>query len=296
MPTRFYNGRESWVFRARALDELCGFHPELIGGALEPNERVCDLVYSPLRETTAGPFGMRGTAGSHALALTDSRVIISRDPHTPRGARTVRVLPYDSILLVELGEALTLGWLVFRFLEGDEVGSETIVFQSTGIGLFRTALRTWRGRGLPTEESRASPREPCPALAQAPPYLRDQVAPLLLDDEPSALLHSPEQWGGDSRRQRACVAPERLYAVSEHGLVVAESERPYRPGALVFGVNVTCIERRRVQDVNLARLPGTTGLAELVVALGAAGQTGRLRCSLDRATAEHLQRLLGTPA
>ena len=36
--TRFFSGRESWVFRADALEQLCGFHPELIGQVLSSDE------------------------------------------------------------------------------------------------------------------------------------------------------------------------------------------------------------------------------------------------------------------
>jgi len=293
MPTRFFSGRESWVFRAQFLDELCGHHPDLIAGALVSDERVRYLVYSPLRETTAGPFGIRGASGSHALALTDSRVIVSRDPHTPGSARTVRVLRYEDILFVELGEALTLGWLVFHFVTPEGVASETMVFQSTGIDLFRTAVRILRGRDRPTDASPAAAREPDANFAQAPPYLRSQLLPVLLNDEqPRLVVQSVQRWRTASGRRPACTIPERLSVVTERSLVIVESERPHRPGALVFGVNVTCIDRPVVREVTIASARGDVDVAEVAVDLGASTAPCRLRYLLDPVGADALKHAL----
>jgi hypothetical protein len=245
------------------------------------------LLYSPLRETTAGPFGIRGRSGSHALAFTDSRVIVSRDPHSSGAARSVRVLPYEEILSVEIGEALTLGWLVLRFAAGGAVGSETIFFQSTGIALFRTAVRICRRRGTSTGVLPAAAGEEHPVLAQAPPYLRSQVLPILLDDEqPRTVVRSVHRWRSASARP-ACTIPERLYAVTEHGLIVAESERPHRPGALVFGVNVICIDRCVMRGVSVSAEPDAD-TATFVVDLRCSGSSHQLTYSLDMVCADTL--------
>jgi hypothetical protein len=79
---RFFTGHESWVFRAPSVAELCGHHAELIASATQPAEPLAYLLSSLLREVSAGPFGVAGPCGSHALAVT--RV----DPplHETRGA------------------------------------------------------------------------------------------------------------------------------------------------------------------------------------------------------------------
>ena len=69
MAGRFFSGRECWVYRAQTPSELCGHHPELIEQALCGDEPEY-LLYSPLRETNRGPFGLSGPQGSHAVALT----------------------------------------------------------------------------------------------------------------------------------------------------------------------------------------------------------------------------------
>ncbi len=56
MSARFFSGRECWVYRAHALAEPSGHHPDLIDQALQGAEPDY-LVYSPLRETNRGPFG-----------------------------------------------------------------------------------------------------------------------------------------------------------------------------------------------------------------------------------------------
>jgi hypothetical protein len=103
MSPRFFSGRECWVYRANALAELCGHHPDLIEqapGEIEPEY----LLYSPLRETNRGPFGLEGPSGSHALALTAKSLIISRDPHRADEQRTVVEIPLTSVLIMALGE------------------------------------------------------------------------------------------------------------------------------------------------------------------------------------------------
>jgi hypothetical protein len=254
---RFYSGHESWVFQAHAVDELCGHHAGLVGGALRPGERPDYLLYSPLREIAAGPFGLERTRGSHAIAVTSDRFIVSRDPHRATQTPVVRDIPFSSVLAVELGEALTLGWLVVRFVADGRATSETICFQSSGIDHFRAAARAWRARA---DSASAPGAAPAPASAPAPEdderapgpsYLRHQVSPLLLSGERACVaLHAGEVWRPDTARRRsACVSREISCVVTDRALVVAQSEAPPRRGTLVFAVNVTLIDRRAIRDV-----------------------------------------------
>jgi hypothetical protein len=144
---RFFSGRESWVFRAHAVSELCGHHAEVMARALQEAEPLEYLLYSPLREVTLGPFALRGPSGSHALAVARDRLIISRDPHAPSSPPIVCQIPFSRLLCTEIGEALTLGWLVVRFAAAGGLASETVFFQSSGIEHFRAAVRAIRGAG-----------------------------------------------------------------------------------------------------------------------------------------------------
>lgn len=252
MPDRFFSGRESWVFRAHALDELCGHHPDLIGQALPLDEPISYLLYSPVREVNAGPFGIKGIGGSHALAVTRDRLIVSRDPHRAGFARTVSQVPFASIFTIELGEALTLGWLVVRFAAAGQAASETVFFQSSGIEHFREAVRAWRAAAMPATMSGRQSADWPVICAQSPPYIGNQLAPVVLEDEqPRAVLQVEETWWPSAgRRPSTCASAAGLCAVTDRGFLVVESQRPARPGDLVFAVNVVCFAPGSVRNLS----------------------------------------------
>lgn len=248
MSQRFFSGRECWVYRANALAELCGHHPDLIDQALRGAEPDY-LLYSPLRETDRGPFGLEGRSGSHALALTEKSLIISRDHHRVDERRMVLEIPLTSVLTIALGEALTLAWLVIRFAADEQLSSEIVFFQSSGIEHFRELVRRWLRRLPPVpSHGRVAENRRC-ALADSPPYLGSQVEPLLRNADDAFVVNASEAWSVG--RTRICLAPSTLIAVTGREVIIAESERPCRQGLLVFGVNVTCIPRWLVESATL---------------------------------------------
>jgi hypothetical protein len=249
MSRRFFSGRECWVYRAQSLIELCGHHPDLIGGALAGTAPDY-LLYSPLRETNRGPFGLEGPCGSHALAVTQSSLLISRDPHRADEPRTVREIPFRSVLTIALGEALTLGWLVVRFAAERQLASEIVFFQSSGIAHFRELVRTWIRRLSPVSSHRRPSENWRGALADSPAYLTSQVGPLLDEEDDVLVVNAPEAWSA-ARGTRTCLSPATLIAATDRTVTIAENERPCRPDMLVFGVNVTCIPRERVTSTTL---------------------------------------------
>ena len=248
MSQRFFSGRECWVYRANALAELCGHHPDLIDQALRGAEPDY-LLYSPLRETNRGPFGLEGRSGSHALALTETSLIISRDPHRVDERRMVLEIPLTSVLTIALGEALTLAWLVVRFAVDERLTSEIVFFQSSGIQHFRELVRKWLRRLSPVPSYGRVAENWRRALADSPPYLASQVGPLLDDADDTLVVIASEAWSAGRRRN--CLSPSTLIAVTDRAVMIAESERPCRQGVLVFGVNVTCIPRCLVTSTTL---------------------------------------------
>lgn len=248
MSQRFYSGRECWVYRANAVAELCGHHPDLIDQALRGVEPDY-LLYSPLRETNRGPFGLEGRSGSHAVALTATSLIISRDTHRVGERRMVLEIPLTSVLTIALGEALTLAWLVVRFAADEQLASEIVFFQSSGIEHFRELVRRWLRRFSPAPSCLQPAENWCRALADSPPYLASQVGPLLDDADDTLVVIASEGW--TAARTPTCLSPSTLIAVTDRAVMIAESERPCRPGVLVFGVNVTCIPRSLVKSTTL---------------------------------------------
>lgn len=239
MSPRTFSGRECWAYRCQSPGELCGHHPELIARGL--NGRTPDyLLYSPLRETDRGPFDLHGQAGSHAVAITKDSVVVSRDPHRPDAAPTVRSIPIANIVTVAIGEALTLGWFVIRFVDVRDVESEVVFFNSSGIDHFRDLVRLWM-----RERCRRPGRPDCDindsvGLDECPAYLAGQVAPLIADLDGIEMINLPEAWAVGDGKPR-CRSSWTSLALSNSLVLLAESERPLRPKMLVFAVNVTCI-------------------------------------------------------
>lgn len=279
MSPRFFSGRECWVYRAFGLAELCGHHPDLIDQALRGTEPDY-LLYSPLRETNRGPFGLEGQSGSHALALTSTSLMISRDPHQVDRPRTVVEIPLARVLTIALGEALTLAWLVVRFADDRRLASEIVFFQSSGIEHFRELVRIWLRR----LSSASSPRRPEEnwrgALADSPPYLTSQVGPLLEDAGDALIVNASEAWSAD--RPRACLSPSALIAVTDRAVMIAESERPCRQDVLVFGVNVTCIAREVMTSATF-QIPDSLDnrIALLSMRVETKGGVGNVNCHLN---------------
>jgi hypothetical protein len=239
------------VYRAQVPSELCGHHPELIEQAL-CGAQADYLLYSPVREAGPGPFGLEGPWGSHAVALTKTSLIVSRDPHRSDARRTVRRIPLANVLTLAIGEALTLGWLAVRFVEDRAVVTEIVFFQSSGIEHFRELVRR-----LPWESPGTSPVAGTPAwaerLAASPTYLANQAGPLIADWRPVEVVNVPETWEGEGGRS-CCVSASTLLVLTDSVVMLAESERPPRPGMLVFGVNVVCFLRRTLTQIAL-KLP-----------------------------------------
>ncbi len=286
-PRRFSSGRECWVFSLPAPEDLPGWHPELIRSALDPRESVGCLVYAPLYEASGGPFGVSGTSGSHAVAVTPNRIVVSRDPHRDGVPRSVRAIPLDRVLWIELGEALVLSWLVVRFSEGGQLQSETVFFQSSGKRHFEAVVRGKRSRGAAASpDSRAEVPEWLTVDSASPPYLRGALAGLVLSRErPLVVLRSTEGWGTEgSGRQRLhrCLSPSAFAVLSDRALFLVESERPSQPGGLVFGVNTTVVETNAVRDCRVERHSvDDASLGRLVVEIGAGGCMKRLAVPFD---------------
>ena len=203
----------------------------------------------------------------------------------PRGS--VRSIPFDRVLWIELGEALVLGWLVVRFSEAGRLQSETVFFQSSGRHHFETAVRALRSRqpGAPLGKGGAAPGWLAVDSA-SPPYLRNELPGLVLAHERAlVVLRSAERWGPEEGRRgksHRCLNPSAVAALSDRALFLVESERPSEPGGLVFGVNAIVVERNTIRESRVERkVVGDTTVSRLVVEIRVGGRTGQLNVPFD---------------
>ncbi len=292
------SGRECWVFRAGALDQLCGHHPRLIGSALEASERLRNLVYSPVFDATNGPFRVGGGPCSHAVGITAGALLVSRDPHTEEPRQTVTRIALEDVAFVEIGCALVLGWFVVRYREGPGARSCPVLFRSQGMDHFREIVRAYRRPGRPGHAHGAGPLDWPAVWEGVPVYVRSEVEPLVEEEEwPLAALRTPERWTtvkGWWRERTTCACASGLLVATSHGLLWAASEPRPKPDGLSFGVNVTVIRPGRLRDATIGSR-GSLGVLRLQVGGGEPPHVIEVPFDrVDLASAEEIVRLART--
>jgi hypothetical protein len=231
-------GREPWVFRAAEPGDLLGTHVESMASALDPEEGLDYLLYTPIFDARRTPFGLRCEPASHAFAVTRRRFVLSTDTHREGEGPAVVSVPFARILAVEWGDSLLEGWVALHFAGGDAVTTVSWTYPATaGRKHVERALRAYRRAVAPAAAS--VPETPDrAALVATRPLLRREIEPMLLDRERIlASAKSRELWSSPVRRgARACLSTEGVLVVSEAGLVYGEHAPSPRPNPLNFGL------------------------------------------------------------
>lgn len=240
------NGRESWVFFAAQPSELLGVHAEQVGRALRPGEEVRYLLYSPMWEGHGGPFGIRATPASHAIAVTESRFLISRDEHVDGAPPTLLSIPFAAVLAVESGSALMLAWLVVYFVEAGAPRPAIVLYRALGRNHVTAAVRACRSAAFPELSGGRGAATTWPAVwDRVGERQREELEPLLAEaEQPLAAAAWPAVVG---RRRRGRqdrpigIAPAGALLVSTRGLLVVGDDPTASPRSPNVGVNAVCI-------------------------------------------------------
>ncbi len=249
------NGLESWVFRAAHPGELLGIHAERVGRALKRGEKLHYLLYSPMWEGRGGPFGIRAEPASHAVAVTDSRFVISRDPHSDAALPTLQSIPFAEVLGIESGSALMLAWLVIHYLRDGSPHLVTVLYRALGRAHFATAVKAYRSLT-------ASALGVAPHAALGWPTVwgeigeryQEEVQPVLVDAESPLSSVAWPCLPARRRRSRAglsCAAPEGALVLSTHGLLAVGHDPRALPRSPNFGVNALAVPYATLRAVTL---------------------------------------------
>jgi hypothetical protein len=243
---RHSSGRESWIYRADGPDELRGRHADLIRAALGPDEQLHYLLYAPIFDGVGGPFGIRATPASHAVAVAQGRLIMTADTHHKGVPADVHTVPFTRMLSVELGAALLLGWLRVCYVDAGQVTSTVVTFSTTGSHHFEAVVRAYRALTARQTTQEGGAMSSADVWRSTPPYLRSAIEPLLLDDESViGTVQGRETWQSRKRGWstiRSCPSTPGLLMLSRVGLLWASSEPRMRPDMLSYGVDVTSID------------------------------------------------------
>jgi hypothetical protein len=249
-------GKEPYVLRMDSAQELFGVHAELIESALCPDERVLYLLYSPMFPAEKTPFGIHVRPASHGVAVTEDRFVISEDRHIEGNAPTVRSIPFDTILSVELGNAILLGWFAIRCAEDKNVSCCALSFTNTGKHHFERAIRAYRAT-----TGRAYRRSPNTGMDWTDVWMHtprtqvEAVKSLVIEGEnPVGAIRSSELWGSQKRRWKripVCFTADGIVISTNVGVIYSVDEPLARPDIYSFGVNVSCIPFEAIRSVRI---------------------------------------------
>ncbi|NWG03757.1 MAG: hypothetical protein HXY44_12970 [Syntrophaceae bacterium] len=239
------SGRESFVFRANRPEGLLGVHSDLMEMSLRPNEALLYLLYAPIWPEKKGPFGLHATPGSHAVAVTRGRFIISENQHREGILPTVQSIPFDRVLYIRLGTALSLGWFGIQFIEEKKTFSKTLFFTATGIAHFQSLIREYRRNNITNGDRFPKKIDWVDVWQRTPMTQVDRLKSLLIEGEfPFSTLRSSEAWALRRKGWRnipVYLSTNGILISSSLGFIHATDEPCIRPKMFSFGVNVSCI-------------------------------------------------------
>ena len=248
-------GREPNVYEAQTPGDLLGVHAELIISALLPGEELRYLLYSPIWDGTWAPFGISAQPASHALVVTDSRFLLSRDLHRDDADPTLSSIPFDQMLWAECGNAHLLGWFSLCYVMENGPGRISVLFESTGVAFFSSALRHYR-QALPC---RTTPTASCPKTGAtwhdlwkclSKPEARE-VRPLVLEEETlMGWFRAGRSWRYRRRFLRTypeCKRPENLLLWTSVGVIHIIHEPVIRPEWPSYGLTVRSIPQQAIR-------------------------------------------------
>jgi len=284
-PRRPSTGREPWVFRVKDPEGLPGRHAENMAASIHPGEKLHYLFYSPIWDGRCAPFGLEALPASHAVAVTGSRFIVSVDPHEEPLPISLAELPFQSLLSVEIGSALLLGWLSFRFVENDSVSKKTLLFRATGARHFVAAVRmyrsltAWPGR----EPSSRPPLSWADVRARAPHSFSAVEALLLAEERPWTCAFSPPVWRTEgSKKTWVSTTPGSFFLVTTHGLFALVEEPGPHPDVLGYGLNLALFRFPELHSVQLTDpTEGSAPSAVLRLYLGSEWSSASLDFPVD---------------
>jgi len=267
------SGREPYVWRAEAPDDLPGVHAGLIGSGLRLSEPVHYLLYAPLRRAETVPFGIEAGKGSHALAITPDRFLLSRNPHCDGQTPQTYSIPFDRILKLDVGNDLLLGWFSIAFSGDEGVRRVAFFYTATGMNHVLSAVCAYRTATVPEG---MSPGGCGNSFPRADLWDRTNEAqtgllkPVLVEGEhPVRILMSREVWCQQATGRRpACLSMQGVFIETSGGCLHVVEEAPLRPRMLCFGVNMTMIPGGVPVEETIGPHPRDGGLCMIRMKIG----------------------------
>jgi hypothetical protein len=250
-------GDEPFVYRADAPKDLLGVHAEVIASGLSPGESLRYLLYSPIWRGHQAPFGIRAEPASHAVAVAEDRFLVSHNPHAEGVEPTLDVIPFDKVLLVEVGTAHLLGWFSVRFVDEGKVNRLSMLFRSVGVEHFEAAVREYRMADAKDHPGGHvhNPAQWKQIWAKVPKPQAAGIEPLIAKGESAlGVVQTSQSWGIRKRLWKevpVCQSCDGVLIPTNFGLIYAADEASVSPSMRSYGVNVSCVPRQAIAAASI---------------------------------------------
>jgi hypothetical protein len=226
--------------------------------ALEAEEKVLYLLYSPIWDSRPALDGEPVEPASHAVAVTRKRFVVTRDSHAGASPETWSV-PFDDLLAVELGRSVLSGWLLLHFVAAGRRFRLPVVFHATAGGQhFAAAVRAYRRARALHEETFSGTGNSTSwdeAWIERPHGLKEVAEGVLLPDEAlcaflPTLPAATGGWRGPRSRTRRR-GGSGLLLLTDRSLLYLRRTDEERGSPLDFGVAATVLPLEALDGMNL---------------------------------------------
>jgi hypothetical protein len=272
-----FSGYQEDIYSVSSPERLPGRHARLIEEALVPSEDILHLMICPIWDSSQPPFGIQAPRASHALCLTSTRLLVSRDFHRERVEPTVFSIRREDLIGFEFGEAILMSWLALYTCRGQVIAKEGFYVPRHGSYHIAALLRTWRGDWPCHGRLTARAALAAPDVLQRAGHFHGRLLRPLLRDDDACLRASrrPPVWG--ARRLWLGFRPAGLahwgtLLLTERAFFYVWSQPPLGKAAYVFDYNLLCFSASAVSQVErrAERIAGVD-CQRLLVTFGGAG-------------------------
>jgi hypothetical protein len=254
-----FSGCEEDIYGLAGPHLVDGVHGRLIQQALRPEEQVRHFLLCPIWDSRSRPFGIQAPRASHALCLTDSRLVIARIyPEKDRRAPETWSINRHALIGFEFGQALLMSWLVLHTLRQGTIVRETFYFPRHGNELVAALLHSWRASWPAFGPEQTGPALSADGVVQsAGPFHARLLKPILRADEVCLrACQRPPLWGSKWTwlgRRSVALAHWGTVLLSDRSLFYVRGEPPQGKDGYVFAHNISCFSTAQLSRVDCRR-------------------------------------------
>jgi hypothetical protein len=255
-PVISFSGREEDIYSLAGPHLVDGPHSQRIRQALNAGEQVRHFLLCPIWDSRSRPFGIQAPRASHALCLTDSRLLLTRIYPDKRRPPETWSIDRRALVGFDFGQAILMSWLVLYTRQAGTVVKDSFYFPRHGNQGVADLLGDWRA-SWPVEgrEQAASPALSRHAICEGAGHFHNRLLePLLQADEVCLRAYQrPPLWGSRWTwlgRRQVGLAYWGTLLLSDRSFFYVRGEPTPGKGGYVLSHNVSCFSTAQLVRVD----------------------------------------------